>query len=244
MLYKPQGPAGEYGKLAANLYKGCGNGCTYCYARMMAKAYGWKNDFHQEVLVKKDALKELEKDCRRISKQKGEKHPIFMSFMNDPYMMLDMELGLTREAIKIIHRYGFNVKLLSKNGTNACRDFDLLGNNDHYGATLTFIDDNKSKEWEPGAALPKDRIEALRIAHSKGIKTWVSMEPVIEPEETLQLIRETHEFIDEYKIGMLHYHSKSKEIDWQQFGNESIKLLESYGSNYVIKADLKKHLIS
>jgi DNA repair photolyase len=241
VIYQPTGAAGQYGKLAANLYKGCSGGCKYCYARMMAKRYGWKNDFHNEILVKDVALQELEKDCRKLSK-KSIDSPIFMSFMNDPYQEIEMELGLTREAIRIIHEYGMNVKLLSKFGTNACRDFDLLGDGDWYGATLTFIDEEKSKKWEPLTALPKDRMEALRIAHEKGIKTWVSMEPVIEPEETLQLIRKTHEYVDEYKIGMLHYHQRSKEINWYVFGNEAVKLLESLGSIYTIKNDLKKYI--
>ena len=32
IIYEPRGKAKEYSKLAANLYKGCSHGCTYCYA--------------------------------------------------------------------------------------------------------------------------------------------------------------------------------------------------------------------
>jgi len=57
------------------------------------------------------------------------------------------------------------------------RDFDLLNGNSNYGATLTFIDRGDSLKWEPGAALPDERMLALKEAKKRGIKTWVSLEP-------------------------------------------------------------------
>ena len=32
VIYEPKGKAGEYSKLAANIYNGCGHGCEYCFA--------------------------------------------------------------------------------------------------------------------------------------------------------------------------------------------------------------------
>ena len=32
IIYKPKGKALEYSELAANLYRGCGHACTYCFA--------------------------------------------------------------------------------------------------------------------------------------------------------------------------------------------------------------------
>jgi DNA repair photolyase len=67
--------------------------------------------------------------------------------------------------------------------------------------------------WEPGAALPEEKINSLRRAHEKGIKTWVSLEPVLYPEITLEIIRRTYGFVDEFKVGTLNYHSHAKNID-------------------------------
>jgi hypothetical protein len=47
----------------------------------------------------------------------------------------------------------------------AAKDFDLYGPNDKFGATLTFDNDIHSKQYEPGAELPGDRIAALKEAH-------------------------------------------------------------------------------
>jgi DNA repair photolyase len=56
----------------------------------------------------------------------------------------------------------------------AANDFDLYGPSDWFGVTLTFDNDTDSRKWEPGAALPGDRIAALKEAHNRGIRTWVS----------------------------------------------------------------------
>jgi len=34
----------------------------------------------------------------------------------------------------------------------------------------------------------QSRIEAIQEAHARGIRTWVAMEPVIDPAQTLELI--------------------------------------------------------
>jgi DNA repair photolyase len=132
--------------------------------------------------------------------------------------------------------------ILSKAGNNIRRDFDLLDNDDYIGATLTFNNKEDSLKWEPGAALPEERIQVLKETHDKGINTWVSLEPVIFPEQTLDLIDNTYEFVDMYKIGKLNYHQKAKEIDWQAFATKAIGKMKKYNKNYYIKKDLRKYI--
>ena len=81
-----------------------------------------------------------------------------------------MELQITRQAIHILKGYGINFQILTKGGMRAARDFDLYGTGDAFASTLTFLVDKDSKTWEPNAPLPDDRIEAIKLAHSKGIK--------------------------------------------------------------------------
>jgi len=82
---------------------------------------------------------------------------------------------------------------------------------------LTLDDPVVSVKWEPGAALPADRIESLRRAYSVGIKTWVSFEPVLDPEAVYRLLDQTSAFVDFYKVGKLNYHPLAREIDWRRF---------------------------
>ncbi len=234
VVYEPRGRAREYAGLAVNLYAGCSHGCKYCYAPLALKRD--REKYHVEVVPRKDIIKQLEADCRKMANGKHQR--VLMSFTTDPYHQENEKYGLTRQAIKILHESGLCVQILTKGGTRACKDFDLLGEQDAFASTLTFVDEKDSLKWEPNAALPEDRLKAMKKAHEIGIPTWASLEPVIDPEQSLQLIRLTHNFVDLYKVGTLNYSPIAKEIDWIKFAKEAKRLLELYGKDYYFKHDL------
>ena len=57
-----------------------------------------------------------------------------------------------------------------------------------YGTTIHTLNEKTTREYEPYAATINERIHALRTAKELGIKTWVSVEPVIDPTEALNII--------------------------------------------------------
>lgn len=168
--------------------------------------------------------------------------PILFSFTSDAYQPLDVDTGATREAIRILKEADQHIVVLTKGGTRATRDFDLLGEGDFHGATLTFLDAEESKKWEPGAATPEDRIEALRLAKEHGIGTWVSLEPVISPEQSLAAIDRVAPFVDLFKVGKLNYHPRADEIDWHAFAVEAVRRIRATGKKMYIKKDLRQYL--
>ena len=237
-IYQPKGKAFEYGELALNLYNGCEHGCTYCYVPAVRK-------ITREEFSKSKVRKIKEKDLDRELSQLPKGSVVFLCFMCDPYQHLDMEFQITRRTIQKLHTAGMSVTILTKTGPASTRDFDLLSANpgqSNYGATLTFFDDDLSRKWEPGAALPGERLEALSQAHSLGIPTWASLEPVINPKQSMELIRLSHEFVDVYKVGKWNYDAKAALIDWRSFAREAVSLLESLGKKYYIKKDLAAFL--
>lgn len=54
-------------------------------------------------------------------------------------------------------------------------------------------------------------------------------------------IRSAHDYVDFWKVGKLN-HNKEVEarVDWPKFRDDAIMLLESFGSEYYIKEDLRK----
>jgi DNA repair photolyase len=101
------------------------------------------------------------------------------------------------------------------------------------------LDERLREKWESGAASITERIETVQEAHRRGIFTWVSVEPVIDPAEALLVMRELRDIVDLWKIGKLN-HDKEREsaVDWRKFLYDTEKIL--IGKNFIIKKDLEK----
>ncbi len=238
VIYQPKGRAAEYCSWAANLYRGCGHGCEYCYApsALQIPFVEFRVPTPRAGIIDK-----LTKDGAELQ-AKGEFHKILLCFSCDPFQPINDQFQLTRQAIEVLHFYGQSVAILTKGGYRALADIPLLKAGDEFAVTLTFNNETDSIKWEPGAALLGERIETLREAYSRGIYTWVSLEPVLYPDQTLNLIDITHEFVSRYKVGVLNYHPRSKEIDWKKFSREVTQKLKSLKADYYLKEDLRKWL--
>ena len=239
-IYVPKGKALEYSHLALNLYTGCDNGCTYCYAPSVLHK---DREVFAEVKPRNGILHALRVQMNKWEvshkERDGMNHErVLLCFTCDPYPSIDTDI--TRRALAMLRTAGIPFTVLTKSGASALRDIDIYGPNDAFGTTLTFINDGDSKKWEPNAALPLDRMSTLKKFHDAGIHTWGSLEPVIDPVQTLELIKATHEFVDHYKVGKLNY-AKSP-INWAAFGMRAIRDLEAFGKKYYIKKDLAVYL--
>lgn len=239
IIYEPRGKAGEYSELAVNLYRGCSHSCVYCFAPAVLRTDRSKFSDESFIRPRELILEQLGKDAKKMS---GDSRPILLSFTSDVYQPLEQSLKITREALKILAGNKLTPQILTKAGLWAVkRDADILTEcGGIWAATLTTDDPAVSMEWEPGAALPGDRVEALRFAKSVGLQTWVSFEPVIDPEAVYRLIELTKDFVDLYKVGKLNYHPHAGKINWPLFRETTISILSKLGKKYYIKKDLAK----
>lgn len=237
-IYEPKGRAREYCELALNLYRGCSHGCLYCYAPNCLHIS--PEVFHGEPEPRLGVMAHLEKAAREFKDRE-----VFLCFTTDPYQPIDDDYAITRQAIKVLHAAGCRVRILTKGGFRSERDFDLLSARpdlSFYGTTLTFLENGDSLKWEPNAAIPSTRLAMLVKAHNLGIPTWASLEPVIDPTQTLALIEWSAPFADMYKIGRWNHSKRANAIDWATFAREAVALLESLGKQYYIKKDLGIYL--
>jgi DNA repair photolyase len=139
--------------------------------------------------------------------------------------------------------HGLAFCTLTKGGTRALRDLDLFRpNRDAFATTLTSLDDAFSLKWERGAPVPANRILALKHFHNAGIFTWVSLEPTLDAAASVEIVKQTHRFIDLYKVGRVNYMEMTKTTDWKDYTERVIEVLAKVGAPAYIKKDLQPYL--
>ena len=174
-----------------NLYRGCQHGCVYCDARSLC--YQFQHLF-EDIEIKENAPELLE------SALKAKRKPCMLGTgtMFDPYMPLEGKIGLTRQMLELIEKYGFGATVLTKSDL-VLRDLDVLQRiNQKTKAvvqiSLTMMDDDLSRLLEPNVCPTSRRIEVLRQLQAAGIPTVVWLCPILpfitDTEENIQGILE------------------------------------------------------
>jgi DNA repair photolyase len=239
VIYAPAGQAGEYAPLATNPYRGCGHACAYCYVPLVTKQA--RPDFDAGAVERAGFEKRLIADARRYEAA-GVTDQVMLSFTTDPYHPGDC--SLTAATLEVLKSHGLGFCTLTKGGTKAWQDVHRFRpDRDAFASTLTSLDDRFSQKWERKAALPGDRLRALRAFHDRGIFTWVSLEPTLDIEASLEVIEATHSFVDLYKVGRANYLKEiTRTTDWRDYTVRAIDALNRLGKLHYIKKDLQPFL--
>jgi len=255
VIYTPRGKAREYADLALNLYTGCPGRCRYCYVPQAV--HKDRIEFHCTPEPRMDKLPLIIKDISDLGENIGQEFvdghgepyekyvpPIFLCFTSDPYPLPNSDL--TSTILECLSAYGLHWTVLTKFPTRAAVDFPLYRPGDSFGVTLTSLDITECSHWEPACELPAKRLRTLRLAKEGfGMATWISLEPVIEQADTLEIIQESISFTDSYKIGALNYCKDGPRYSpdqWQLFLTIATRLITAAQKTYYIKKSLQKYL--
>ncbi len=215
-LYTPLGPAREYAAVGCNFYRGCPFRCKYCYNRTGVTAsvnglpYAHLQDTfsktcniprkYRNLTVEQYALTVFQRECEKWHDYLV-KHGIFFSFTTDP--LTDDTYELTIQAALYAAKNDIPVKILTKNagtGKTIFRKFieSPYSANIALGFSLTGRDD-----LEPYAPSNAERIETMRWCHQWGLKTFVSVEPIVDFGSSFQMIEQTAGFCNQHLIGLM-----------------------------------------
>lgn len=237
----------DYGDFCINHVEGCSNGCKYpCYAMLMKIRYGAVKSYEDWIKPKiiGNALELLEKE---IPKYKDKINFVHLCFSTDPFMYKQKEVAaLTLKIIERFNRDDIRCTILTKGiYPKKLANTKKYSKKNIYGITLVSLDKNFKKEIEPFSAPFEDRIKSLKYLHSKGLKTWVSMEPYPTPnlvQQDLLKILKKISFVDKIIFGRLNYRvessqfiSKQDKKFYEQCAKKVISFCKAKGIEYHIK---------
>jgi len=160
---------------AINPYVGCEHGCVYCYATFMKRFTGHKEEWGTFVDVKVNAAEVLARQLRRAKAGN-----ITLGTVTDAYQPLEKEYGITRACLEALVDYDSPVSILTKSAL-VLRDLDLIKRlkDVEVAFTITTLDDDVRRRFEPRSSPIPARLEALRALAEAGISTWAFCGPLL-----------------------------------------------------------------
>jgi len=128
---------------------------------------------------------------------------VFISSLTDPYQPVEKKYGLTRKILEILLRHQFPIIVQTKSSL-ILRDFHLLSKfkDCEVGFTITTLDDDVKKNFEPHSSPVKERLEALKILKENKIKTYVFVGPIL-PHLTDKDLKKLIKIASELKVDCL-----------------------------------------
>lgn len=148
-----------------------------------------------------------------------------------------------RYILPILIEYKLPFSILTKSDL-VMRDLDLLKGYDNckVGFTIITLNDSVRRLLEPMAPSIDRRIKALKKLHDEGIKTWVSVEPILPDfqwSNPIEIILKLKDFVDWWVFGRLNYVSGIKPKLYKIASDEISNICNQLGVQYLIKKEMK-----
>jgi DNA repair photolyase len=196
-----------------NPYVGCSHSCRYCYAAFMKRFTGHKEKWGEFVDIKINAPELLAGEIRK--KRMGR---VWVSGVCDPYQAAEKKYKLTRRCLEVLLENQWPVTIQTKSSL-VLRDIGILEQlkDVEVGFSVTTADEKIRKLFEPGASPIRERIHALDVLHSRGIRTFAMIAPILPEAEGL--IEQLPGKVDHILIDRLNYSYanriyKENQLEW------------------------------
>ena len=165
-----------------NPYRGCEQGCVYCYARPTHAYVGLSAglDFEQKIFAKQGAADVLR---RELAAKNYEPKTIALGASTDPYQPIEKKREITRRILEVLDEANHPVGIVTKSAL-VTRDVDILSRMAKRGLvkvaiSITTLDPVLARKMEPRAPSPAQRLEAIRTLSDAGVPVSVMVAPII-----------------------------------------------------------------
>ena len=203
-----------------NPYVGCPNACMYCYATFIKKLSGHDEEWGSFLDVK---------DCNyTLKKISVEGKTYLMSSATDCYNLYEKKYEITRNILKQLIKFNFNLIIETKNEL-ILRVIDLLKQikNLKVVISLNTLDDKFRSEIEKNSTI-LSRLKTLSILKQNGIYTILNISPIF-PYLTdyKKIIEKTRLLVQEYQFEFLNLKNEYK--------RKVLKYIKEKHSNYYLE---------
>ncbi|MFG6433287.1 PA0069 family radical SAM protein [Roseateles sp. LYH14W] len=165
-----------------NPYRGCEQGCIYCFAR---PTHSYLNlspglDFETRIVAKVNAAERLRET---LASPRYEPRSLVLGTATDAYQPIERKLGITRRIIEVLHETSHPFSVVTKS-SGIERDLDLIAPMAAQGLvsvylSITTLDNDLARILEPRAAAPARRLRTIQALAEAGVPVGVSVSPII-----------------------------------------------------------------
>lgn len=201
-------------------YKGCWFGCEYCFANARAGG-GNENNFNRDFaitdpeLVRKWFYEALELgETNNIKKEMiNRRVPIHLGGMSDPFQELEKRYRVTYRLLEISKKYKYPINISTKTACLEEMYFELLDPKIHtFSISLIGMSNDYVRTWETKTPLAMERIEFIKELKKRGFWVSIRIQPIIDMNEVIELIKATDDLVDYYTIEHLKIPTDNKQI--------------------------------
>ena len=190
-----------------NCCTGCSNNCRYCYAKGMAIRF--KRVTAEEWPIERVRQRDVEMPQGHYADRVmfPSSHDITPGNFEACMIVLN-KLIQAENQVLIVSKPRYDII------REICQEF--LEHRDHitFRFSIGAMNDEILKFWEPGAPSFKERLDSLRYAFCSGYKTSVSIEPMLDSDNVIDLILAVEPFVnDAIWLGMMNHIRKNIIID-------------------------------
>lgn len=195
----------EWSEHSYNIQPGCENGCLYCYARHNA-IHRWKR------IESEEAWLNPEINWQKVNKKWKKKEGIIMFPTAHDITKRNVDACIT--TLKNMLEPGNRVLIVSKPSlevmTQLLNELSQYKDQIMLRYTIGSISENILNVFEPTAPSIMERRKCLKMAHSMGFKTSISIEPLLGDSEDLDdILYMVKPYVtDEIWVGKLNFAEK------------------------------------
>lgn len=173
-----------------NPYRGCGHGCSFCYARAFQSFIGMgaEDEFQHHIFMKSNAAEALEKqlssaarkfdhDIEAMRRSIGQ---VTIGTATDPYQPIESKEGITRECLKLLAKYRISTSITTRSPL-VLRDMDILTRMENVSVNMSLntLNGDIIRKLEPASPHPEGRLDTIHRLSAAGIRTGLFVAPVL-----------------------------------------------------------------